>query len=69
MKISEINCETGESIERDMTAEEIEKHDSELLLAAEIQLQIEAKQAAKQSALATLQLLGLTEEQASALAI
>jgi hypothetical protein len=69
MKISEINCETGEAIERDMTAEEIEKHDSELLLAAEIQLQIEAKQAARQRALAKLQLLDLTEEEASALSI
>lgn len=69
MQITETNCETGETFERDMTAEEQQKHDAELQLLSEVEASIEAKQAAKQSALAKLQLLGLTEEEASALAI
>ena len=59
-KITEINCETGEVIERDETPEEI--------AAREQSAQQEAEAiATKQSALAKLQALGLTEEEVQAL--
>jgi hypothetical protein len=59
-KITEINCETGEVVERDETTEEI--------AVRELAAQQEADaQAARQSALAKLQALGLTEEEVKAL--
>ena len=74
MKITEINCETGETIERDMTAEEETAHNiivAEQLARKEIQLaeeaEIAAKIAAKESALAKLQAIGLTEEEAKSI--
>jgi hypothetical protein len=69
MKITETNCETGETFERDMTAEEEQKHQNELTFAAEVQAQIDGASAARQSALAKLVALGLTEEEASTLAL
>jgi hypothetical protein len=74
MKTTEVNCETGEIIERDMTAEEEAAHllslaqlaaEEEARLAAEAAA--EAKAAAKVSAIAKFQALGLTEEEALAL--
>ena len=59
-RITEINCETGEIIERDETPEEI--------AAREQAAQQEAEAlATRQSALAKLQALGLTEEEVQAL--
>jgi hypothetical protein len=74
MKITETNCETGETVERDMTAEEEAVYnvvaaeqaaEEEAKLAAEAAA--EAKATAKASAIAKFQALGLTEEEALAL--
>jgi hypothetical protein len=60
----EIDASTGEVIERDFTPEEIAQRDSE----AQIEQQkLEAKEAAKASAVAKLAALGLTEEEIAAL--
>jgi regulator of protease activity HflC (stomatin/prohibitin superfamily) len=70
-KVIEINCETGESIERDMT-------EAELTAQAEMQAQVEADRLAaeaqaeataiaKASAEAKLAALGLTPDEISAL--
>jgi len=59
-RITEINCTTGEVTERDETAEEIAARQSNA------QLEEEAV-ATRQSALAKLQALGLTEEEVQAL--
>jgi hypothetical protein len=74
MKMTEINCETGEVIERDMTDEELVKYEAELALIAESEAQAEADRlarenaaAAKASAEAKLAALGLTAEEISAL--
>jgi hypothetical protein len=68
----EVNCETGEVIERPLTAEEIAERETQAVLAAEEQAQREAeaqaKADAKAAALAKLLALGLTEEEAAALA-
>ena len=59
-RITEVNCETGEITERDETPEEI--------AAREQAAQQEAEAlATKESALAKLQALGLTEEEVKAL--
>jgi hypothetical protein len=59
-RITEVNCETGEVTERDETPEEI--------AAREQAAQQEAEAlATKESALAKLQALGLTEEEVKAL--
>lgn len=67
MKITETNCETGETIERDMTPEEEMEHAARLEAIEYGEQQIIAKAAAKESALAKFQALGLTEEEALAL--
>jgi hypothetical protein len=74
MRTTEINCETGEVIERDMTDEELVKYEAELALIAESEAQAEADRlarenaaAAKASAEAKLAALGLTAEEISAL--
>ena len=74
MKTTETNCETGETIERDMTAEEQAAH---LLVTAQMAAEeearlaeeaaVEAKALAKASAIAKFQALGLTEEEALAI--
>jgi len=66
-KIIEANCETGEVLERDMTAEEQTLHAS-MQTDGEQFVQAAAEEAAaKASALAKLQALGLTEEEVKAL--
>ena len=70
-KVIEIDCATGESIERDMTAEELEAHEA-MKAAAEAQRIADeeaaaAKEAARASAQAKLTALGLTAEEISAL--
>lgn len=67
MRITETNCITGETTERDMTPEEQAKHEAELAFMAENEAQIEAARLAKESALAKLQALGLTVEELAAL--
>lgn len=59
-----IDGETGEQIIRELTAEEISQRQSE---AVAIQTAQAAKAAARQSALAKLAELGLTEEEIAAL--
>jgi len=71
MKITETNCETGETIERDMTPEEEANYnllitDATAAKAAE-EAASAAKTAARESAVAKFQALGLTEEEALAL--
>jgi hypothetical protein len=71
-KAVEVNCETGEVIERLLTAEEIAsnaKTAAEVAAKAhEAQAEEQAKADAKTSALAKLTALGLTEEEAKAIA-
>jgi len=69
MKITETNCETGQTFERDMTAEEQQKHEAEIAFMAEFDAQIEASVVAKENALAKLVALGLSEEEAASLVI
>lgn len=68
----EVNCVTGEVVERLLTAEEINQReaDAAAFAAAEAERVAaeEAKAAAKASALAKLAALGLTEEEAAAIA-
>lgn len=71
MKITETNCETGETFERDMTPEEETAYnlvitDATAALAAE-EAAIEAAIATKASAVAKLQAIGLTEEEAKSI--
>jgi len=59
-KITEVNCETGEVIERDETPEELAAREQSAQ-------QEEEALANRQSALAKLQALGLTEEEIQSL--
>ena len=67
----EVNCETGEVVERPLTAEEIAQREADAAAAAAAEAERitaeEAKAAAKASAIAKLAALGLTEEEAAAL--
>lgn len=67
----EVNCETGDVIERPLTAEEIAQREADAAAAAareaERQAEAEAKAAAKASAVAKLEALGLTEAEATAI--
>lgn len=69
--VIEINAKTGEKIERDFTPEELEQRelDAAAYAAAEAARVAEeqAKIATKESALAKLAVLGLTEEEALAI--
>jgi hypothetical protein len=74
MKMTEINCETGEVVERDMTDEELVKYEAELALIAESEAQAEADRLSQENAAATkasaeakLAALGLTPDEISAL--
>ena len=68
----EVNCATGEVIERPLTADEIAQREVDAAIAeiaeAERLAAEEATAAAKTSALAKLTALGLTEEEALAIA-
>ena len=70
--LHEVNCETGEVTVREFTADEITKLEEQAAKrkieqdAKEVEIQ--AKADAKASAIAKLAALGLTEEEASALA-
>lgn len=67
----EVNCATGEVIERPLTAEELAQREADAAagLAAEAAriAELEAVQAAKESANAKLAALGLTAEEIAAL--
>ena len=67
----EINCETGEVIERPLTAEELAQREVDAATAAAVQAEREATEAAalaaKESAQAKLAALGLTAEEIAAL--
>lgn len=67
-----VNCETGVTEEIELTAEEIAQMEADATAAAAEQAAREAeataKQAAKDSALAKLAALGLTEDEANAIA-
>jgi hypothetical protein len=60
----EVNVETGEVLEREMTAQEITDLQANQ---AEFQLQQDARVAARESALAKLAALGLTTDEVAAL--
>ena len=67
----EVNCATGEVIERPLTADEIAQREADAAAAAVAEAERiaseEAAAAAKASALAKLTALGLTEEEALAI--
>lgn len=63
-KIAEINCETGEQVIREMTADE--KKDYDLRVAEQNQSMLEAEQAVINKA-ALLARLGITAEEATLL--
>ena len=64
----EINCTTGEVIERPLSAEELAQHEADAAAYAAAQAEREAAaQAAKESAQAKLAALGLTAEEIAAL--
>lgn len=63
----EINAITGEVIVRPLTADELAQREIDAAAAAAQQAAAEAKAAARQSALAKLAELGLTEEEIAAL--
>ena len=67
----EINCETGEELIIPLTDEEIAQMEEDNLLFEErralAQADAEAKEAARQSGIAKLMALGLSEEEANAL--
>ena len=67
----EVNCDTGEVIERPLTADEIAQREADAAAAAVAEAERiaaeEAAAAAKASALAKLTALGLTEEEALAI--
>lgn len=68
----EINCETGEVTERPLTAEEIAANEAAAAQAeverAAAEAEAQAKADAKAAAIAKLAALGLTEEEAKAIA-
>lgn len=67
----EVNCETGEVVERPLTPEEIAQREADAAAAAAAEAERiaaeEAKAAAKASAIAKLAALGLTADEAAAL--
>ena len=69
--VTEINCITGEVIERDFTEEELAQRELDAAAFAEAEeariAEEEAKAAAKASAVEKLAVLGLTEEEVKAL--
>jgi hypothetical protein len=67
MKIQETNCETGETVERNMTTEEQAVHQSALSAVAIYQQQKQDTENAKNSAHTKLQALGLTQEEIQAI--
>lgn len=67
LTVLEVNAETGEETVRDLTAEELSERQAMAAETAAQKSANEAKAAARQSALAKLAELGLTEEEIAAL--
>ncbi len=67
LTITEFNGDTGQTIVRPLTAEELAQREIDAVEAAERLSELEAKTAARASALAKLADLGLTEEEIAAL--
>jgi hypothetical protein len=63
------NCETNETIEREMNAEELAQYESDQLQAAQRKAEIEAKATAQTAAQAKLAALGLTADDLKALGL
>lgn len=72
MYLQEVNCTTGETIQREYTAEEYAQYEIDktnfAIRRAEEEAVISAQAEAKASALAKLAELGLTEDEAKAIA-
>ena len=66
-KITEHNFNTGESIERDLTAEELKRYQADKDGVAVVQQAAAKQQAAKQSAQAKLAALGLSNDEVAAI--
>jgi len=70
--VHEVNCATNESIVREMNDEEFEQYQKDQIAWQEQraiqQSELEAKEASRASAFAKLAALGLTEEEAKAIA-
>lgn len=64
MKITIVNCETQEEIQRDMTAEELAQWEADQ---AEAEAEAQTKAKAKAAKAALLEKLGITEEEAKLL--
>ena len=69
--VIEVNCATGQVTERELTAEENAQREADSVAAAEVQAAVDAEQAAKnaarESAVAKLALLGLSDVEIAAL--
>jgi len=63
------NCETNETIVREMNDEELAQYELDQLAAAQIKAEIEAKAAAQIAAQAKLAKLGLTADDLKALGL
>lgn len=66
-QVAEYNIETGQSIVRDMTDDEIAQHEIDLANSQAMIAKMDARDAAKVSAIAKLEALGLTEDEAKAI--
>lgn len=62
-KITEINCETGEVVEREMTEEDKAFYDT----MTEINVEPDERETLKESAITKLKKLGLTDEEIQAI--
>jgi len=69
--VIEVNCATGQVTERELTTEENAQREADAVAAAEVQAAVDAEQAAKdaarESAVAKLALLGLSDVEIAAL--
>jgi hypothetical protein len=65
--VTEVNAETGEIVERELTAEEIVEREISQADYEAKQAEAQAKAAARESALTKLVALGLTQEEIDAL--
>lgn len=63
LKIRIHNTKTNEIIDRDMTNQEILEHNNTLQEAEKLKIKFEQEKARKESAIAKLKALGLTEEE------
>jgi predicted RNA-binding protein with PIN domain len=67
LKAVEFDAQTGSVVERELTKEEIELHQTAVQQTIDADAALDAKIAARQSALSKLAALGLTEEEIAAL--